>query len=102
MNKQIKYSKAIHEAFTYLLENHDEFFVIGQGLWSPWYVGETMKDLDKKFGKSRVIDTPVSVSMFIIALWIGAAPLHLGNKDACTLTNKMLPIFSILVGKIFP
>ena len=26
----------------------------------PWYVGETMKDLDKKFGKSRIIDSPVS------------------------------------------
>ena len=72
MSKQIKYSKAIHEAFTYLLENHDEFFVIGQGLWSPWYVGETMKDLDKKFGKSRVIDTPVS-ELAVTGATIGAS-----------------------------
>ncbi len=35
---------------------------MGQGLWSPWYVGSTMKDLDKRFGKQRVIDTPVSES----------------------------------------
>jgi len=72
MSKQIKYSKAIHEAFTYLLENHEEFFVIGQGLWSPWYVGETMKDLDKKFGKSRVIDTPVS-ELAVTGATIGAS-----------------------------
>ena len=72
MSKQIKYSRAIHEAFTYLLENHDEFFVIGQGLWSPWYVGETMKDLDKKFGKSRVIDTPVS-ELAVTGATIGAS-----------------------------
>lgn len=31
-------------------------FVIGQGLWSFWYVGNFMKDLDKKFGKECVID----------------------------------------------
>ena len=35
-------------------------FVIGQGLWSPWYVGATMTDLDKTYGKERVIDSPVS------------------------------------------
>jgi pyruvate dehydrogenase E1 component beta subunit len=35
-------------------------FVLGQGVWSPWYVGNSMTDLDKQFGKNRVIDTPVS------------------------------------------
>ncbi|MBT4959292.1 MAG: alpha-ketoacid dehydrogenase subunit beta [Flavobacteriaceae bacterium] len=72
MSDKIKYSKGIHQAFTYLLENHEEFFVIGQGLWSPWYVGETMKDLDKKFGKSRVIDTPVS-ELAVTGATIGAS-----------------------------
>ena len=43
-----------------MLNNYPEVFVIGQGLWSPWYVGNSMKDLDKKYGKSRIIDTPVS------------------------------------------
>ncbi len=60
MNKKLTYSQAILEAFIYLLENHEEVFVIGQGLWSPWYVGNSMKDLDKRFGKKRIIDTPVS------------------------------------------
>jgi acetoin:2,6-dichlorophenolindophenol oxidoreductase subunit beta len=54
------YGTAIRAAFEYLLANHPEVFVIGQGLWSPWYVGNSMTDLDKKFGKERVIDTPVS------------------------------------------
>ncbi len=55
-----KYSYAILKAFERLLKTDKNVFLIGQGLWSPWYVGETMKDLDKKFGKSRVIDSPVS------------------------------------------
>jgi pyruvate dehydrogenase E1 component beta subunit len=57
---QYSYGTAMLAAFEYLLEKYPEVFVIGQGLWSPWYVGNSMTDLDKKFGVSRVIDTPVS------------------------------------------
>lgn len=56
------YGTAILAAFEYLLSKYPEVFVIGQGLWSPWYVGNSMTDLDKKFGKQRVIDTPVAES----------------------------------------
>lgn len=56
------YGTALLAAFEYLLENYPEVFVIGQGLWSPWYVGNSMTDLDKNFGAHRVIDTPVSES----------------------------------------
>jgi pyruvate/2-oxoglutarate/acetoin dehydrogenase E1 component len=56
------YGSAIREAFAYLLKTHPEVFVIGQGLWSPWYVGNSMTDLDKEFGIDRIIDTPVSES----------------------------------------
>ena len=56
------YGTAILSAFEYLLESYPEVFVIGQGLWSPWYVGNSMTDLDRKFGKDRIIDTPVSES----------------------------------------
>ena len=63
MNKNtINYGQAICNGFDYLLANYPEVFVIGQGLWSPWYVGNSMTDLEKKFGKERVIDTPVSES----------------------------------------
>lgn len=60
--KRYNYGTAMLSAFEYLLESYPEVFVIGQGLWSPWYVGNSMTDLDKKFGAHRVIDTPVSES----------------------------------------
>lgn len=60
--KNFNYGTAILSAFEYLLENYPEVFVIGQGLWSPWYVGNSMTGLDKKFGIERIIDTPVSES----------------------------------------
>jgi len=54
------YGKSICLGFEYLLENYSNVFAIGQGVWNPWYVGNSMTDLDKKFGHDRVIDTPVS------------------------------------------
>jgi pyruvate/2-oxoglutarate/acetoin dehydrogenase E1 component len=57
---KMTYGAAIREGFRYLLANHRDVFVIGQGLWSPWYVGSSMTDLDKEFGTTRVIDCPVS------------------------------------------
>jgi pyruvate/2-oxoglutarate/acetoin dehydrogenase E1 component len=61
-DKSTDYGSAIREGFAYLLTNYPEVFVIGQGLWSPWYVGNSMTDLDKEFGIDRIIDTPVSES----------------------------------------
>lgn len=60
--RKYNYGTAIRSGFEYLLEKYPEVFIIGQGLWSPWYVGNTMTDLDKRFGSHRVIDTPVSES----------------------------------------
>lgn len=54
------YGEAIRDGFNYILENNPKSLVMGQGLWSPWYVGNSMTDLDNKFGTDRVIDTPVS------------------------------------------
>ncbi len=54
------YGDAIRLAFEYLFESDPRVLAIGQGLWSPWYVGNSMTDLDKKFGRHRVLDTPVS------------------------------------------
>lgn len=56
----MNYAEGIRSAFHHLLSSHPEVFTIGQGLWSPWYVGASMTDLDKEFGTGRVIDTPVS------------------------------------------
>ena len=60
MINYLTYSEAILEGFKYLLDNHEDVLILGQGLWSPWYVGNTMRDLDKLYGKKRIIDTPVS------------------------------------------
>ena len=47
-------------------------FVIGQGLWSPWYAGSSLENLDKEFGPSRILDSPVSENA-ITGLAVGAA-----------------------------
>jgi pyruvate dehydrogenase E1 component beta subunit len=56
----VAYGPAIRDGFAHLLRHHPASYTIGQGLWSPWYVGNSMTDLDREFGKERVIDTPVS------------------------------------------
>ncbi|WP_129645428.1 alpha-ketoacid dehydrogenase subunit beta [Peristeroidobacter agariperforans] len=60
MTVRATYGEAIRLGFEYLMERYSNVFCIGQGLWSPWYVGNSMTDLDHKFGRHRVIDTPVS------------------------------------------
>jgi pyruvate/2-oxoglutarate/acetoin dehydrogenase E1 component len=56
----VKYVEAIRQGFIHLLRTYPNVFAIGQGLWSPWYVGQSMRDLEKEFGKHRILDTPVS------------------------------------------
>jgi pyruvate dehydrogenase E1 component beta subunit len=57
---KLAYGSAILEAFEYLLGRYPKVFTLGQGLWSPWYVGNSMTGLDAKFGHDRVVDTPTS------------------------------------------
>lgn len=66
------YCEAIREAHAQLLETDSSVFVFGQGLWSPWYVGATMRDLDKQFGRNRILDSPVSENA-VTGAAIGAA-----------------------------
>jgi len=47
-------------------------FLIGQGVKSPWYVGNTAQGLRERFGDERVIDTPVSENAMTGAA-VGAA-----------------------------
>lgn len=56
----LNYASAIREGHAQLLESDPRVFVIGQGLWSPWYAGSTLKKLDTDFGVDRIIDSPVS------------------------------------------
>lgn len=58
--RAITYAQAIREAHAQLLAGDPRVFLLGQGLWSPWYAGTSLKDLDKEFGRDRIIDSPVS------------------------------------------
>jgi acetoin:2,6-dichlorophenolindophenol oxidoreductase subunit beta len=58
--KKLSYSLAINEALEQSMVQDRSVFVMGQGVKSPWYVGNTTRDLLKRFGPGRVIDTPVS------------------------------------------
>ena len=57
--RELSYGLAIREAHAQLLRSDPRVFLIGQGLWSPWYAGRSLQDIDKEFGKERVIDSPV-------------------------------------------
>ena len=58
--RTLTYAQAIREAHAQLLAEDSRVFLIGQGVCNPWYAGTSLQDLDKEFGKHRVIDSPVS------------------------------------------
>jgi len=58
--RKLSYSLAINEALHQMMEKDASVFLIGQGVKSPWYVGNTARNLLERFGAARVIDTPVS------------------------------------------
>ena len=60
--RTLNYAQAVREGFVQAMARDPRVFVIGQGVWSPWYVGTSMTDLDHEFGRERVIDSPVSES----------------------------------------
>ncbi len=66
------YAKAINDALYQLIEEDERVFLIGQGVTSPWYVGETTVGLIDRFGPDRIMDTPVSENG-ITGAAIGAA-----------------------------
>ncbi len=68
----MKYVAAIREAIDRSLQQNDELIILGQGVWSPFYVGSSMDGIEKKYGRSRVIDTPVSENS-VTGMALGAA-----------------------------
>lgn len=71
-NRILSYSLAINEAFHQTMELDPSVMLIGQGVKSPWYVGNTARGLIDRFGEARVIDTPVSENAMTGAA-VGAA-----------------------------
>jgi acetoin:2,6-dichlorophenolindophenol oxidoreductase subunit beta len=68
----LSYADAIREAHAELLASDSRVFVIGQGLWSPWYAGSSLLNLDRDFGRERLLDSPVSENA-VTGAAIGAA-----------------------------
>ncbi len=68
----LNYAQAIREAHAQLLASDPRAFVIGQGLWSPWYAGASLEGLDREFSRDRIIDSPVSENA-TTGLAVGAA-----------------------------
>lgn len=71
-SRKLTYSLAINEALKQIMSVDQEVIVLGQGVKSPWYVGNTCNDLIKIFGEARVIDTPISENA-ITGAAVGAA-----------------------------
>jgi pyruvate dehydrogenase E1 component beta subunit len=72
LHRKLQYSLAINEALHQMMEKDASVFLIGQGVKSPWYVGNTAQNLLDRFGEARVIDTPVSENG-ITGVAVGAA-----------------------------
>jgi len=58
--RKLPFCLAMNEAFHQLFSRDESIILIGQGVKSPWYVGNTAKGLLDAFGPERIIDTPVS------------------------------------------
>jgi pyruvate/2-oxoglutarate/acetoin dehydrogenase E1 component len=70
--RPLAYGIAINEGTRQMMEQDDSVFLLGQGVNSPWYVGNTTVGLRDRFGPHRVFDTPVSENA-VTGLAIGAA-----------------------------
>jgi pyruvate dehydrogenase E1 component beta subunit len=70
--REISYVEAINETLHQMIEKDERVVLIGQGVTSPWYVGNTTVGLIDRFGHERVIDTPVSENG-ITGVAVGAA-----------------------------
>lgn len=58
--RKLSYVEALNEVLKQLLETRDDTFLIGQGVNSPWYAGQSTTGLYEEFGANKVFDTPIS------------------------------------------
>ncbi|MBL8023933.1 MAG: alpha-ketoacid dehydrogenase subunit beta [Elusimicrobia bacterium] len=59
-SRRLTFSLAINEAIHQSMAADERVVLLGQGVKSPWYVGNTTRGLLERFGELRVQDTPVS------------------------------------------
>lgn len=70
--RELSFGLAINEALTQAMAEDPTMVLIGQGVKSPWYVGNTCRGLVERFGETRVIDSPVSENA-VTGAAVGAA-----------------------------
>jgi pyruvate dehydrogenase E1 component beta subunit len=70
--RQITYVQALNEALHQQIAADERVFLIGQGVNSPWYAGNSTVGLVDRFGEKRIIDTPISENC-ITGTAVGAA-----------------------------
>lgn len=56
----MKYVDAIRQAIFDSMQFDSQMMILGQGVWSPFYVGSSMDGIESAYGRDRVLDTPVS------------------------------------------
>ncbi len=71
-SRRLSFGLAINETFHQVMEEDPSVVLIGQGVKSPWYVGNTCNGLVARFGERRVFDTPVSENA-VTGAAVGAA-----------------------------
>src|SRR5437016_1770986 len=70
--RELKYVEAIGEGILQIMENDDSVFLMGEGVDGITGVYGTVLPAFRKFGTSRVIDTPISENG-LTGIAIGAA-----------------------------
>jgi len=51
-HRELTYSLAINEALHQMMDLDPSVFLLGQGVKSPWYVGNTARGLLERFGEA--------------------------------------------------
>lgn len=72
--RKIKYSQALNEAVSQMMENDEKVFVMGEGVDYEIGIFGSTSGLVEKFGRARVFDTPLSEDA-MTGIGIGAALL---------------------------
>lgn len=70
--RRITYGQAVAEAMTQAMATDQSVITLGQGVDEAGYVYDTTKGLSEKFGKERVIETPIAEAA-MTGLILGAA-----------------------------
>ncbi len=72
--RKIKYSQALNEATSQMMENDEKVFVMGEGVDYANGIFDSTSGLVEKFGQARVFDTPLAEDA-MTGIGIGAALL---------------------------